>query len=172
MYPGNKKKLCNSETADAAEGCIFGKCSGKCNVASGQYARAYVTTSTQNRMPVAGQVMLDPYAPLATQVKLPEGVHLTARTGKAATRPGDAPAILSSLACLLDEFDFGQDHQRPRHSLQHTVVLELDVPTFTSGPAAQQAVPQEHRGGPSRLHCSARSLLCYRVTQCIWTSTA
>ena len=92
--------------------------------------------------------MLDPRAPLAARVALPQGVHLTARTGKAASRPGDAPALLGSLASLIDDFDFGSDHQRPRHSLQRTVVLEIDVPSFSTGPGAEKSVPQEHQGVP------------------------
>lgn len=90
--------------------------------------------------------MLDPQAPLALPVPLPEGANLLARTGRRASRPEQAPALLGSLACLLDAFDFGREHRRPRHPLQRTLALEVDVPSFSVGPAAEKAVPPEHRG--------------------------
>ncbi|KAK9809286.1 hypothetical protein WJX73_001102 [Symbiochloris irregularis] len=96
---------------------------------------------------VPGQVMLDPQAPLATHVQLPRGVHMSARTGRSAARPShDAPALMGSLAFLLDDFAFGWDHQRPSLPLQNTVVLEADIPSFSTGPASRGAIPSEHQG--------------------------
>lgn len=91
--------------------------------------------------------MLDPHAPLATHVALPQGTHLAARTGRAAGRPGDSPALMGSLAALLDAFDFGREHRRPQVPLQRLVALEIDVPSFSAGPQAGHGVPAEHQGG-------------------------
>ena len=120
--------------------------------------------NNQVKAPNAGQVMLDPQAPLATKVQLPGGVHMAARTGKSAARPGDAPALLGSLAGLLDDFDFGSEHRFPSLPLQSTVVLEVDVPTFSRG---QQSVPPEHQGGElAFIWCS-----CNRTPGCLNMTT-
>lgn len=47
---------------------------------------------------------------------------------------------MCALMCL-------QDVEQPRHPLQESVVLEVDVASFNSGREAQQAgVPPEHQG--------------------------
>ena len=51
------------------------------------------------------------------------------------------PALLGSLAYLLDDFSFAGT-SRPATSLERTVILELDVPSFATGPR----VPPENIG--------------------------
>lgn len=55
-----------------------------------------------------GQVMMDPYCPLAAQTRLPDNANLVAPKGGAAgSMPINTPQVhLSSLAFLLDDFSF------------------------------------------------------------------
>ena len=92
--------------------------------------------------------MLDPYAPLVVSMALPEGVHLVSRAGKAASKPQNAPALLGSLAYLQEAFEWGSD-QLPKTPLQDSIILEVDVPTFST---EDPSVPADHRGLPQAWH--------------------
>ncbi|KAL0049338.1 hypothetical protein WJX82_011691 [Trebouxia sp. C0006] len=95
-----------------------------------------------------GQVMMDPYCPLVAHTRLPDNANLVAPKGGAAgSMPINTPEVpLSSLAFLLDDFSF-QGVDRPGHSLHDTVMLELDVASFTSGRQAEEdGVPPQHQG--------------------------
>ena len=77
--------------------------------------------------------MLDPYCPRALPVTLPQAAYDSAPLLPPQGRlPG--PVLLGSLAHLTESFDWGAaGATRPRHSLEDTVLLELDVADFTSG---------------------------------------
>jgi hypothetical protein len=98
----------------------------------------------------AGRLMLDPYARAVARVPLPEGVHVVpAKGGKGP--PENPPALMSCLAALVEPVGVSGDSglNRPRHSLESSLVLEVDVRTFTSPasfPAASQGVPPERQG--------------------------
>lgn len=95
-----------------------------------------------------GQVMMDPYCPLIQEATVPDDMNLVApRGGMAGSMPINTPHLtLSSLSFLLDDFSF-QGVQQPRHSLQESVLLELDISSVSQGSQAQQAgVPPQHQG--------------------------
>ena len=112
------------------------------SVVSKQTAKATISVSNP-----AGQVMLDPYAAVAAKIQLPDSMNVPPpRKGLAPTiGQSNPPALLGCLSALLDSFDWGGT-RRPRTTLEDSLVLELDVPSFTSGPDADGAVPPEHRG--------------------------
>ncbi len=91
--------------------------------------------------------MLDPYARAVTSTLLPEGFHVAASKGGNGAPPANPPALLGSLAPLLDEgLDFSAS-ERPGRALEDIVVLEVDVRTFTAGsPEASKGIPPDHQG--------------------------
>ena len=112
------------------------------SVVSKQTAKAGLSTCNP-----AGQVMLDPYAAVAAKVQLPDSMNVPPpRKGLAPTiGQSNPPALLGCLSALLDSFDW-EGTRRPRTMLEDSLVLELDVPSFTSGPNADGEVSPEHRG--------------------------
>lgn len=91
-------------------------------------------------------IMLDPYCPRAVPVTLPQAAYdsapLLPPQGKL---PG--PVLLGSLAHLTESFNWGRSVvEGPSRSLEDSVLLELDVAEFTTGPQADRLVPPEHRG--------------------------
>ena len=95
--------------------------------------------------------MLDPYAPVATRVQLPNGVNVPPPkkglpSSDAQTNP---PALMGCLSSLSREnFDWG-DSKSPKTPLAETLVLELDVPSLPSTSNA------EHKG--QHLLCTSAS---------------
>ncbi len=52
-----------------------------------------------------------------------------------------------AIQCTSSDLSNTQEVERPGHSLHDTVMLELDVASFTSGRQAEEAgVPPEHQG--------------------------
>ena len=87
--------------------------------------------------------MLDPYAPVAVMMPLPEGVNVPPPNKGLPSGPKDnPPALLGSLAYLLDDFDF-EDSARPATPLEHSLVLEVDVASLQGG---DSSLPAENRG--------------------------
>lgn len=76
-------------------------------------------------------IMLDPYCPRALPIQLPQAAY-----DAAPLLPPEGgvrgPVLLGSLAHLVDAFDW-RGVGRPRHVLEGTVIVELDVEGFTTG---------------------------------------
>eukprot|EP00775_Hariotina_reticulata_P005214 gene5214-5452_t len=89
-------------------------------------------------------IMLDPYCPRALPVTLPQAAY-----DAAPLLPPEGsvrgPCLLGSLSYLVDTFDW-EGVGRPGKTLEETVIMELDVAAFTTGPDAEGTVPPEHRG--------------------------
>ncbi|CAL8460737.1 g268 [Coccomyxa elongata] len=90
-----------------------------------------------------GQLMFDPYAATLASVQLAEGVNVVPPK-KAAGLPSNPPATMGCLVSLVEEFDFGSS-KRPDISPETSLVLEVDVASFTSSSTAQDEVPLSHQ---------------------------
>jgi hypothetical protein len=84
----------------------------------------------------AGQVMLDPYAPVAVKVNLPEGINVPPPSkGLAPVDPQtNPPALMGCLSSLVDGFDW-EGTSSPETPLSRTLVVEIDVPSFSGNPS-------------------------------------
>ena len=91
----------------------------------------------------AGQVMLDPYAPIATKVLLPNGVNVPPpKKGlPQSSLQSNPPAMMGCLASLLESFDWGAS-KRPWTPPSQNLVLEVDVPSLPGQDGS------EHQGDP------------------------
>lgn len=79
--------------------------------------------------------MLDPYAPIATKVLLPNGVNVPPpKKGlPQSTSQSNPPAMMGCLASLQDTFDWGTS-KRPRISPTENLTVELDVASLPGKP--------------------------------------
>lgn len=91
----------------------------------------------------AAYVMLDPYCPRVVPVVLPQAYYESSPL----LPPEGAvkgPCLLGSLSFLTDDFDW-EGVPRPVRTLEETVIVELDVAGYTTGPDAEATVPPELR---------------------------
>jgi len=89
---------------------------------------------------LAGQVMLDPYAPVAVKVSLPEGMNVPPPSkGLAPVDPQtNPPALMGCLSSLVDSFDW-EATSPPATPLSKTLVVEIDVPSFLGNTSVSES---------------------------------
>lgn len=92
--------------------------------------------------------MLDPYAPVATKVQLPDGVNVPP-PNKGLAPGSNPPALLGSLGFLLDEPPL--HGERPGLCLEDVFVMELDVPSFHG--SEHMPVATHNQGKPTLYIC-------------------
>jgi hypothetical protein len=94
--------------------------------------------------------MLDPYAPVAVKVQLPEGINVPPpKKGLATIDPQiNAPALMGCLSSLIDSFDW-EGSLSPGTPLRKTLVLEIDVPSFSGNTSVSAS-----RRGESITECN------------------
>lgn len=93
----------------------------------------------------SGYVLLDPHAPLAVPVRLPESAYAYARLlPPESLRNTDT--YMCPLSHLVRGYEWAEGTGRPQRSLEQTVMLEVDVLSFTTGEDAARTVPEERRG--------------------------
>ena len=111
--------------------------------------------------------MLDPYAPVAVKVQLPDGINVPPPSkGLAPIDPQtNPPALMGCLSSLVDAFDW-EGSSAPGTPLSKTLVVEVDVPSFLGNPS----VPESNRGDslpPTEPWSRQKTMLPAPVPMCL-----